>query len=537
MAVTLDWFIHHSQLNNIRLVVGNLQSSGEITSVNILDNPDVLKWFKKNELILTTGYIFKDDPELQRTIIREMKEIGCAGLAVKIKRFFKTIPEPLLDEARKLDFPVIELPFFYGFSEIIHTVYNKLYLQQHQQALQDQQLITELSDAFFQHKDLTCLVKIMADFFGSPVLVTDLSYACLALAAPAAFDSGQLAEAAAVMADRLTEQTMPLTDFSLTLNDRQYLLLASLLPNHLGYLCLLTQSQPAASQAMAVLHKAAQIMALACEQQQVSRPGPANRAHFFLNFLMHHTQATPEETQQICSFYGFNYHKAWVCASFSLQAYSDLQKKKLLTLLQNYCSQTRTDETALFTCANDSLFCAFFLFSVDSNPVYAINEVRHTARRLCQQAQQLSQLPLPTGISGFHHTLQALHTSFEESLQALALQQRLKQTAPASYFHQIAYHLLLHYYKKDSSQVIESTLQPLLDFDTQNNTDLTATLKVYFQSKFNSSVAAKQLYLHRNTMLHRIEKIKELLHTDLSDMDENFLLYLGLCSWDLRKQK
>ena len=119
MTVTLHWLIKNSQLNNLKIIVGKQQLNRKITSVNVLDNPDVLKWFKKNELILATGYIFKDDPDLQRNIIREMKETGCAALAIKVKRFFRTIPEPLLEEAKKLDFPIIELPFFYTELEII----------------------------------------------------------------------------------------------------------------------------------------------------------------------------------------------------------------------------------------------------------------------------------------------------------------------------------------------------------------------------------------------------------------------------------
>lgn len=63
---TLNWLIQESNLNNIRLITGENHILQEIKSVNVLDNPDVLKWFKQNELVLTTGYCFKDNPTLQR---------------------------------------------------------------------------------------------------------------------------------------------------------------------------------------------------------------------------------------------------------------------------------------------------------------------------------------------------------------------------------------------------------------------------------------------------------------------------------------
>lgn len=115
---TIKWLLKDSGLSNLRLLTSFSHINSPIQSVNVLDNPDVSKWFKKDELILTTGFIFLGNPELQRSIVRDLKEFGCAALAIKIRRYFRSIPEAILDEAAKLDFPIIELPFFYGFSTI-----------------------------------------------------------------------------------------------------------------------------------------------------------------------------------------------------------------------------------------------------------------------------------------------------------------------------------------------------------------------------------------------------------------------------------
>lgn len=47
---TLNWLIRESKLNNLRLITGENHILQEISSVNVLDNPDVLKWFKKTNL-------------------------------------------------------------------------------------------------------------------------------------------------------------------------------------------------------------------------------------------------------------------------------------------------------------------------------------------------------------------------------------------------------------------------------------------------------------------------------------------------------
>ena len=117
---TLHWLLQESGLHNIRLMTGKSQLMHPIVSVNVLDNPDVIKWFKQDELILTTGYVFKNHPELMPRILRDLKSCGCTALGIKVPRFFRQIPAEMLAEAKALDFPLLELPFFYGFSEIMH---------------------------------------------------------------------------------------------------------------------------------------------------------------------------------------------------------------------------------------------------------------------------------------------------------------------------------------------------------------------------------------------------------------------------------
>lgn len=73
-----------------------------------------------------------------------------------------------------------------------------------------------------------------------------------------------------------------------------------------------------------------------------------------------------------------------------------------------------------------------------------------------------------------------------------------------------------------------NSIRTLADYDNKNNTDLVSTLEVYFQCKSNMSEAAKNLYIHRNTLLYRLDKIKEILNTDLESGEENLELQLGI---------
>lgn len=68
----------------------------------------------------------------------------------------------------------------------------------------------------------------------------------------------------------------------------------------------------------------------------------------------------------------------------------------------------------------------------------------------------------------------------------------------------------------------EDTLAPLREFDELHNTSYEETL--YYFLKYNGSIQtiAETTYTHRNTVLYRIKKMKELLGKELDTTDERF---------------
>ena len=47
----------------------------------------------------------------------------------------------------------------------------------------------------------------------------------------------------------------------------------------------------------------------------------------------------------------------------------------------------------------------------------------------------------------------------------------------------------------------------------------------YLEENLNATQTARELYIHRSTLLYRLERIREILDSDLTDPDE--LLYLN----------
>jgi DNA-binding PucR family transcriptional regulator len=79
-----------------------------------------------------------------------------------------------------------------------------------------------------------------------------------------------------------------------------------------------------------------------------------------------------------------------------------------------------------------------------------------------------------------------------------------------------------------SLEPFQSQIEPLQEHDRMRRSDLVLTLKTYFAAGGNASEAADRLFLHRNSMLYRLERIQKLTGLDLKDNRVALALQLGL---------
>jgi purine catabolism regulator len=79
----------------------------------------------------------------------------------------------------------------------------------------------------------------------------------------------------------------------------------------------------------------------------------------------------------------------------------------------------------------------------------------------------------------------------------------------------------------------EETLGRLVEYDAKHSGELVRTLEVFFASDGNLQRAADTLYLHRNTLSYRLERIEEISGLSLRDPEDRLCLQLALKMKDL----
>jgi sugar diacid utilization regulator len=96
-----------------------------------------------------------------------------------------------------------------------------------------------------------------------------------------------------------------------------------------------------------------------------------------------------------------------------------------------------------------------------------------------------------------------------------------------------AYRLLLSAMSENPSELqrfYAETVEPLVAYDEQYETDLLRTLETFLEADGNVAGTAQRLFTHRHTIYYRLERVRELSGLDVSSSDGREKLSLGLKS-------
>jgi sugar diacid utilization regulator len=94
-----------------------------------------------------------------------------------------------------------------------------------------------------------------------------------------------------------------------------------------------------------------------------------------------------------------------------------------------------------------------------------------------------------------------------------------------------AYRLLLPAMSEDPAELqrfFAETVEPLVSYDEQYETDLVQTLETFLDADANVAGTASRLFTHRHTIRYRLERVRDLTGLDVSSTDGREKLGLGL---------
>lgn len=522
MGITINWLLHKSTLKNLKILTCEELSDTEITGVNILDNPDSIQWIKPGELILTTGYIFIDNPALQENTIWGLKKAGCAALCIKTRRFFKTIPSFMKNIAKKAGLILIELPLDYSLADVSKEVTKNLYQQSFHEVVKEQTLFNSLFNSYFQEKSFSETLKILSDYLGRSVFVLEN------------YQLGQWYALSKKDADSLKSEPPQLILLLDTIRESKHYKIGSVLfesltrtavflsfSNASYILCILCDNPE--SLPWSTLSQAIKILDFSRNSDTIHRPLIDNYFDSLFQFLMTKDGISETFTLQICEYYGIPHSSDSICILITSKTSTfNAQRTALL------CRQTLEQ----LSFSSDSFFIAW-----NSNIVYISFFPADHSFVLKKLDNFMKEIDLIPDIIYSNSQLNGatLQKAFEEASFLLSLAKIFPDKHFFSFQEYIIFWEIAQMSSEEKESIYNTSVKPLVDFDKKHHSDLVQTLFIYCQCNLNASIAAKKLFIHRNTFLNRINKIEHIFHIPIDNFNHLFSIYYGLCVYLLSK--
>ncbi len=152
--------------------------------------------------------------------------------------------------------------------------------------------------------------------------------------------------------------------------------------------------------------------------------------------------------------------------------------------------------------------------------------------------REFPQVTLIAGMSGPAQSLDAWPRVYNEALQAMQMGDRL-QLGEVVEFSSLGVYKLLGQLEEITAvrEFTDQVVGPLVAYDQKHNSALVQTMDAYFAHHGNISQTAESLFIHRNTLLYRLERIQELTKHDLNQSNMRMGLHLALKMWQLRPDK
>lgn len=129
------------------------------------------------------------------------------------------------------------------------------------------------------------------------------------------------------------------------------------------------------------------------------------------------------------------------------------------------------------------------------------------------------------GIGRCTQNAQSINKSYRQACQVLKLQKNMHNDQDVVAYQELGvYKLLMDIENQDViNEYYAETIQRLVEYDKLNQTNYCDVLQCYLEHSGSVKETAEAMFVHRNTINYKINKIEEMLNCDLSELNTRLL--------------
>jgi DNA-binding PucR family transcriptional regulator len=165
-------------------------------------------------------------------------------------------------------------------------------------------------------------------------------------------------------------------------------------------------------------------------------------------------------------------------------------------------------------------------------------------RDIADQLSEEYQVFLSIGIGNACQHIADYRRGFAEAQEALQMGQNLRGTKEpegtpspiVTHFNDLGVYRYLYKiaHMDDLRDIYQDQVAHIDQYDRRKNTDLLATLETYLECAGNLTKTSERLFVHRNTLIQRLERLQALCDVDIQDRSNWLTLQVAIKVYKLR---
>ncbi len=148
----------------VKVVAGRNGLERNVEHVTVMEVPDIKKWLKGNEFLITSFYSVRKSEEEQCRLIEELADTCCC-IAVKTGEYVESLSELVCQKADQCGLPLLEIPWNVTYIDLIVPIMNRLFEEEGNSAI----LEKYVKDILYENYSDEILMKERGRLFGFDV--------------------------------------------------------------------------------------------------------------------------------------------------------------------------------------------------------------------------------------------------------------------------------------------------------------------------------------------------------------------------------
>lgn len=546
-GITIEDALKMDCMSSSKLISGFKGVKNTISSVSVMADPDVISWVGSGDLLLTTGYSFKDSTlEDQKNIIREATKKGLSGIGIKLSPYLEELDSEVLSLSEDLNFPIIEINHETSLSDIMTPIFNEIFNRQAHLLKKTEKIYEQFMNAMLKGKNIREITKLISDDIKNPVLLR-LDFFDEEITE---FDDIDEQDKALLLensikfyknSDRHKEKKIDESDELIELKHIKRMIVPIIAKDSVfGHIFAWGIKDSLERYELSVLEIASTTIALEVLKMLSVREVENRYKSEFIEDLISLDRKRKEKAIERAEFFDLNQKDRFLSITIKITGkdnYEESQLRKLdvvvnpleqqLSKVHDYIERTiRNLKLKGVVASKTERIIALLSFKNEEDMSISLNEF---TKQIEEMDKRFKNIDMNVGIGRVVDFLENFEKSYKDSIKAISTGHILKRGLVTNYENLGIYKILSQdYLEEELEEFYDSTIKPLVEYDKKKSTELIKTLESYFNNNGNLKKMSDELFTHYNTILYRVQRIMEITGMDLENPSDRLNLDISL---------